>query len=373
LKNKKYKLFLLISAAVVVIAVATVILLLSRNDDITEPDDIIDVVLNENIVLLVNGEAINRREFQFRMERRRGPVIHHFRETYGADSNAPLFWTTYFGEITPMDFSREQTLNNSIFIKMEQILANERGIIDDITYEYFLEILEEENAHRRQAREQGQVVHGVSEVSEESFFNSRHQYMVEYLLESLIHEGLITPSRAEIEQYFNDNIDNFRHPDDLTVQIIYVPYIFGYENSRNEAQLLLEEILAQLQNNLDFDALANHIINGNVDGVSYQELVIDDETDPMTFDNFWYAIVEAAEMPIGTVSGIIDNFDNLAIIRCTERVYRGFMTLSEVEPWISNRLAHRNYFEFINSQIAAANIIINYEVFNSMTIPEELW
>ena len=375
MSNKQRHLYISIAVVVATAIIITLaVILLNHNNNENGRVRSHDVVLDDNIVLLVNGEPITRREFQFRMERRRGPVIHHFRETYGADDTHPTFWITEFGGTTPMDFSRERTLEAVIHIKVEQILARDRGLIDDITYEYFLEALDKENSRRSNAFEQGQVVHGLLQLSEESFFNSRHNDMVSQLIGQLRIEGVIAPTQNQIEQFYYENIQDFRNQDDLSVQVIYVPYMFGDEVSENRAREILEDILLQIQVS-SFDIVAERVRNGEFYGVLIQEIDINEETDPAEFASFWIAINEVQELPVGDVSEIIDNFENMTIIRCTARTYRGFMSLDDegVISWISNRLLRVHYAGFIAEQIAAADIVINYDVFNNMMIPEELW
>ncbi|MBB3126324.1 hypothetical protein FHS19_000978 [Paenibacillus rhizosphaerae] len=122
-----------------------------------------------DVIATVNGVPIQVNEFRRAITANKAGVISYFYEKYDAEPSL-AFWTTVYGGETPLEMLKKRALQTSVNIKIQQIIAQEQGVLQDIGDDSFVQSLQRENKRRQTAVNQHQVVFGPKEYSEEAYF-----------------------------------------------------------------------------------------------------------------------------------------------------------------------------------------------------------
>jgi len=160
-----------------------------------------------DVVATVNGEPITALQFEHRMQRHRGQVQSYFYKTYGAKDSADFWTSAYEGDI-PIEMVKSRTLEELTRIKIQQLMAKERGIVSDISYDGMLKLMKEENKKRQQAAGKS-VVFGPVAYDEHTYFEYMFSNMVIELKRKLTEEGLLSDRGdfASMNREYEDLID----------------------------------------------------------------------------------------------------------------------------------------------------------------------
>lgn len=103
--------------------------------------------MNNNVVLIVNGEKINKEEYDF------------------LSSCSIKYLNSYVDEKYDLDTRKV------LLIRAEQILLKEKGVIEDYSYTKFMEQLKKENEKRKEAIENNQVIYGPKQYDKKVYFD----------------------------------------------------------------------------------------------------------------------------------------------------------------------------------------------------------
>jgi len=125
--------------------------------------------ISSDIIATVNGESVSVAEFEARMPEFRATVVQYFRRNYKTEY-CQGFWTTSYGGEIPGEILREQTLDKLVEIKLQQILAREKGLLKDISYTAYLKQWQQENEQRKIAMDTGKVIFGPVNYDEQMYF-----------------------------------------------------------------------------------------------------------------------------------------------------------------------------------------------------------
>jgi len=140
-----------------------------------------------SVVATVNNEPVTVPEFRFFMNQHTSEVYGYFSKTYDARDHEH-FWNTRFGSEIPIEKIKQMTLRTCVSVKIQQILAKEKGILENVTFDSFLEDFRRENACRKQAVENRQIVYGPIEYTLQTCMNRRMSLLEIQLIEILAKE-----------------------------------------------------------------------------------------------------------------------------------------------------------------------------------------
>ena len=138
----------LYTAGILILFIVTVFLIAKPEFSQTHQED--------TYIAIVDGEEIHVSEFQRAIRANRAEIIKYFHEKYDAAQSAD-FGPPY-GDETPLELIKKKALEDSIHLKIRQILAKEQGVLSDISYDGFVQNLMLENERRQQAIKKNQVV-----------------------------------------------------------------------------------------------------------------------------------------------------------------------------------------------------------------------
>ncbi|GAE90696.1 hypothetical protein [Acetivibrio straminisolvens] len=107
----------------------------------------------------VNGEPVYVREYKMKLKSNTTEVLNYSNQNYGAEAKDSFRVNSYISEV-PVEVARKKALDDIVEVKVQQILAKEKGIIESTDYKEFLKELENENRQRKDALKHNKIVYG---------------------------------------------------------------------------------------------------------------------------------------------------------------------------------------------------------------------
>ena len=151
--------------------------------------------------LTVDGEEISAEELELHMERNRAGVADEFRRQYGAETDGD-FWTRRYGDGTPAERLRTVAGEQAARAKVEQMIAREAGVLNDIGYDAFARVLETENERRAKAVAAKQVVYGPTRFEPNVFYGYYMSQVRNAAIRSLLDSGELGGTENEARQEY---------------------------------------------------------------------------------------------------------------------------------------------------------------------------
>lgn len=140
----------------------------------------------------VNGVPVTVQEFNRALERHQNAVFSKYVGEYAGTD----FWLSPVSDGRPVDLLFQQALDECADYHLKLQLAQEADIIEEASYEAFLNTLQEENKQRQEKAEAGGVIYGPSQYSETTYFT---YYFLELVRRLKEHYG-----EAEYLSYFGE-------------------------------------------------------------------------------------------------------------------------------------------------------------------------
>ncbi len=120
-------------------------------------------------VAYINDSAIDKREFQLFLNDAKAQTAGYFKQTYNADDSSS-FWTTSFQGEVPIEKAKQLALDRLKEVKVQQLLAQEYGLVSDLSYTTFLENWSTDNQRREKAIKNNQVIYGPKQYDERGYY-----------------------------------------------------------------------------------------------------------------------------------------------------------------------------------------------------------
>ncbi len=322
-------------------------------------------VTGDSLVATVDGEPIVLRELKQRLMRNRAMIYSHFNQKYGVRDSRD-FWTTGHGGEVPIEMIKKKSLAEAIRIKIEQIIAKQNGVIDDISYGTFLERRVKENKRRKIAVAKKQVIYGPIQYTEQVYFSYIFSNMVIRSKEKL-GLGQFNLDTEQLQKIYEAEKDEtYKRRDEVKVEIISVPFARGKSKdagiSKNIAKAKIEEVKAKLDKGESFEKLAeSYNKSGQV-----EEFVLDEDSERSDDASNPRLMSEAKKLSVGQLSAIFEEENAFYIIKCVERKDMGYMPFDEMRGIVKSRYVDEKYKEMVDKMIAQAEIEINKDVYSQI-------
>ena len=156
----------------------------------------------------VDGAALPVREYELFLSQDRAETFAYFQQHDGVGDSA-TFWTTPHGGQTPTAYIKRVALADATTAVVQQVLATKYGIVSGFTYAGFLEAWQAQNASRASALAANQVIYGPTSYTESDYFTYVSDQMSEQLQTTLTSKGVIKPTDAALESYYNTHKSQF--------------------------------------------------------------------------------------------------------------------------------------------------------------------
>ena len=111
----------------------------------------------------VNGLWVEKDELVYYMRENTFKAAYELETEYGLDSAADDFWTQVYPSVTPFDYLKEYSVKEIVRIKAQQLWAKQNGILTPLYYSEQVKANKTENAKRKKAEANGEIVYGTTE------------------------------------------------------------------------------------------------------------------------------------------------------------------------------------------------------------------
>ena len=319
---------------------------------------------NNQYVATVNGESVSVHEVKRIIASECAGIYNYFKEKYNVDDSKNFWTSSYNGEST-IDMLRENVMKKLIRIKIQQILAREKGIIQDIGYPEFIRALEHENRRRAEAVKNKQAIFGLVKFTERAFFDKTFGEMVFQLKEKIKKESSIGENK--LKEYYEANKDKlFKKLDKIKIQKISVPYSSKYKTKKEDSEYRIMEIKARLNKVEDFEEISELYSKDSSIKIEFSEQVFDDSTARSDYKKWPELALMAGNLPEGEVSDIFEENESFYIIKCIERSDSGYKSLDEVKNDVESLIADDEYEKMIDKLVSEAKVDINEKVYEKI-------
>lgn len=320
-------------------------------------------------VAKVNGESIEEKEFLRQLNLERAVTANYFKQKYNAEVNGD-FWTRDFGGEVPVQYAKERTLKECIRIKIQQTLAKEQGLMEDITYTAFLKKLIEENKTRKDAVKNHQVIYGPEQYDENGYFSHMFSNLVNRLKEKLL-DSEFKPSDAELREYY-EKVKDIHYKKEDTVEFQAISISYGKEGGafedaeRKEALERMKEIKARIDKGESFENIAK----SNPDGIKAETKKVNDDAASAYSKSAPQLFEAVRHLSANQVSDVLDEINQrkVEVIKVIKREGGGYKAYEEFKDSLLLNYSSEKYNELLEKRIKEAMIEINEKTYRNLQI-----
>lgn len=144
---------------------------------------------NTEVVAWVDEAPITTSEMNYWMLLKKAEVYRYFYLEYGVNDSDDFWHSEYEGEST-INRLKNLALDASKRCKVQQILAYDRGLIDEMNFDVVIAQMVGENSERAQKLSRGEVIYGPKAFTHRTYFAYQFDKMVIALKEKLAHKEL---------------------------------------------------------------------------------------------------------------------------------------------------------------------------------------
>ncbi len=310
----------------------------------------------------VNGEPISSRFFRVELARQTAETYSYFHSKYGVE-DSENFWTTPYGGEVPVEVARKKALAAIVRTIVQQKLAKEKGLADDISYAGFLNALKKENRERKEALRQNKVIYGPVEYTEDNYFN----YVMSNLiikLKSKLAEKELAVSDLQAEGMYQSRKDKYFRLVSVRVQKISLPFAASEDNTftREQAKAKMEELSERLKNGGSFEELSREFNRDH----RVLEQTFDENSKRSDIRKYPELRTAAMELKAGQHSGILETVDSANILLCIAREENGYKSFEEVKDSIKTLILNENYDIFVDKLVKEASVNIDQNAYEKI-------
>jgi len=321
----------------------------------------------KDAIATVNGVPISIVEYNRAIRLNKSQVIHYFQEAYHAKQTAS-FWTTAFQGEIPAEMLKKKALEDSVRIKVRQLLAQERGVLQEVNYQGLLQQMQQENQRRKEAISNNQVVYGPAQYDEDTYF--------EYIMSNAtlavkrqMQQSVLQQDESLPKQFYEQHkAERYRTPGLVKIQRISISYLDSNQHIDSSLQQKvkrqLEEAAAKLQSGSEFEGIAAAY---NPQGMALELTIhLGDER-----RNARSPIAQAAaKLPEGAISQIIEENGSYHLLKCIERVEpnAAYLPYDQAKEQVLQDLIQHEYESMIQKRMTTAVVQVNDTQMKSVQI-----
>ncbi|MCV4230921.1 peptidylprolyl isomerase [Virgibacillus sp. LDC1] len=316
----------------------------------------------DTYIATVDGVEIHISEFQRAIRANRAGIIKYFHEKYDSAQSTD-FWSTTYGDETPLELIKKKALEDSIHLKMRQILAKEQGVLSDISYDGFVHNFNLENERRQKAIKNHQVVFGPAQYTEETYF----EYVMgntTLSVKNQLMEHDWKPNEQQLITFYEANKGRlYDAPATVKVRQLSLSFL---DASRNVDPLLktrekkkMEIAREKISSGISFEQAAKDINQG--DQVTEQLYNLDSYR-----HNARSPVAQAsANLRPGEVSEIVEENGHFYLIQCMEKGQKGskYLAFDEIREQVLKDYIDNKYEEYIRERVTDAQVALNEELY----------
>ncbi|GMQ63125.1 hypothetical protein [Vallitalea maricola] len=313
--------------------------------------------ISPKIVAYVNDEPIELMEFLDIMNNEeRGNLYNYFYQNYGVQLTSETMMQEINGEI-PIHVLKEITLEKAIFNKIEQLMAKEAGLWDDISYSGLKENLIAYNSKRKNMADNNETIYG-------PIVYSSYEYYLYLLSDKKIQvieemKKNMTIDDHDLLLYYKANKDEYQMYDTIVTSMLYIDLDKQKDLTMEDASYLLNNVKQRLDGSL---------INGQGIHQSIQYMEYTFRPDNIMLDMKQYGYI-MEDMTNNVVEGISDVFyinGKMMVYQIIDRINNEDIVLGFLKNKLYNDYINKEYEVLLKQNIDNAKVIINENIYDKI-------
>ena len=307
----------------------------------------------DSFSLAIDGNKISGEEFLEAAGRKRYEVASSFLGT-GSGSVDAGFWERETGGELPYEKLAEAAIEDLKYFHAVYGLAEEKGYVEDGSYEAFVQRWQAENELRKERIENGEVVYGLSEYTQELYREYEMDVIQKSYCGDLDNEGMEVTD-DDRERYYKEYEAAYQRADDMTLDYIKIPYEdLGMDEGQAKE---LKDCLTSIYKNLDKEhsladlAGAEELVSAYLEhaDVTTEELRNYSRTISDVLEYAW-------ELEAGESTAVLDEYGILYLIECTDRRENEPTSVEEAKDGINKTLREERYEEIVAERAKNATV-----------------
>ncbi|NEW04577.1 hypothetical protein GK047_00880 [Paenibacillus sp. SYP-B3998] len=286
---------------------------------------------DDTVIALVNGEPIAYREML--------QVLKPLRSTVSAEK------------------LKENALDELVKIKIEQLWAKQKGLVDQIDYEHFRANWINENNRRKEALAKKEPVYGPKQYTEGDYYRYLHTNLQIRLKEAHGKEEFVLTSEQLIARYESTKERTFKKPASIRIQKIVVA------SAGDAAQEKINQAAAKLAQDEDFEQVAQ--VYSTQPRI---EQFFDASRRKIDLENDQVVVEIADKLVIGQISDVIQDRGMLMIIKCIERVEGGYEAFDKMKANLQAIYTDEQFGKQLEARKKEATVDIRREAYDRVKI-----
>ena len=321
----------------------------------------------EDTVATVNDESITVREFQRVLYRKRAEVLRYFRQKHGARDEKG-FWDRDHGGEVPIEKLRSITLDDCVRTKVQLIMACKHDLVEDASYAAFLSSLKRENARRKKAVANGEVIFGPIEYTEDTGFAHFFSRLLISLKRSFARKNL-TITDEVLREFYDENREVYKRSDDIKVHALTVEATGDGGRADPVLKRAAKSRIEQLASARSSGETLKQLHARMGDGVNFVEQIIGD-TDQSEGASEEFDISEVVrDMKQGEVSGVVEQGDAYSLVECVERKDGGYYPFNDqLKQHLRDMYVDSAYEKKVDELVADAKISVKERIYGSLRL-----
>lgn len=322
-------------------------------------------------IALVNGDAVYEEEFRERLLMQQIPVQQYFKEKYQANMEED-FWHNSYGGEKPLKKAKEMALEEYVRIKVEQQLARDKGIVEDISYSAFLKGLEQENKRRKKAVENNEVIYGPIEYQKNVYYEYLRSNM-EIKLKELLEGKEIQFTDEDLRRFYEQSKERlYAKEGRVKVLKISVSYTDGegkvLEEKREGAGQKLEAVRLKASQGETVEDMPEVKNGGQSLKVNCKEQVFDETTAKQDAQLYSELKSRARELAPGKISQTYEENGSFYFLKGLEKEADGYKSFEEAKENVKVKYIDEKYEELIDGLVKKAKVDIDQDLYEQIEL-----
>lgn len=302
--------------------------------------------------LTIDGYEIGKEELLNAANQKKYEVASYFA---GKGSNVDAgFWERETEGEIPYEKLAEAAIEDLKYFHAVYGLAEEKGYVEDGSYEAFQQRFKEENQFRKERIENGEVIYGLSEYTLELYREYEMDSIQKSYCAELDNEGMEVTD-ADRKVYFEEHSSSYQREDDRALDYIKIPYT---EEEMDEEQVKeFKNCLTSIYKNMDGEHSLAELAGAEEMVAPYLEHADVTAGELRSYSRSISDILEYAwELEKGDSTAVLDEEGALYLIECTGRNENNPVSIEEVRDNINKILREERYDRIIEKRAEEATV-----------------
>jgi PPIC-type PPIASE domain len=316
---------------------------------------------NAGPVLLVNGQPVSDEEFAWFMQQERAGVFQFVKTKFNLDYGTN-FWDRDLAGGTPRALLKQRTVQRIVREKVQQLLFQKLGLVEDISYASIFKNLEKLNSERESAAQHGRVVYGPVRYTQLQYYE---YWMADLRLRATeqLAQNERDVSDGQVRDFYERNKGKFRIGGTLTLEIVTLQ-TSNSETNGETIQAIARKIISTAKGGADLKTTIQEY-DGNIKATwqRFNEMS-DDRIGELFTDN------EQAKKVLQLSSGqsllLPVSKSAIQIVRCISKTPGHYLSFEEIKSRVKLIYIDQFYDQLVDEMVKKADVRINRKAMESL-------